>query len=142
MMPDCTQKKIYHKAVTKMLSINYLLLTSICIRTCFAYDLTILHTNDVHARIEETNKYGAKCSKTDQEAAACYGGVARRFTAIKEIRRTHKNVVLLDAGDQFQGTLWFNMYKGTEARIFMNRLGYDAMVSGLAFFFLEYAHPV
>lgn len=89
------------------------------------WELTILHTNDVHARVEETNKDSGKCTKGD-----CYAGVARRFTKIQEIRRSEKNpVLLLDAGDQFQGTVWFNYYKGTEAAHFMNRLGYDAMVS-------------
>lgn len=38
------------------------------------------------------------------------------------------NVLLLDAGDQFQGTVWFNYYKGAEAAYFMNKLGYNAMV--------------
>lgn len=88
--------------------------------------ITILHTNDVHARVEQTNKDSGKCgSPTD-----CYGGVARRLTKIKEIRTTHKNVLLLDGGDQFQGTIWFNVYKGDEAAYFMNYLNYDAMALG------------
>ena len=95
--------------------------------TCF--ELTILHTNDVHARIEETNKYGGPCAPADSVAKKCFGGVARRQTAIKDIRQTHRNVLLLDAGDQFQGTVWFNVYKGLATAFFMNRLGYDAMVS-------------
>lgn len=48
---------------------------------------------------------------------------------MSEIRRKEKNVLLLDAGDQFQGTVWFNYYKGAEAAHFMNKLGYDAMVN-------------
>ncbi|XP_048841062.1 5'-nucleotidase [Brienomyrus brachyistius] len=88
-------------------------------------ELTLLHTNDVHARIEETNKDSAKCTKGD-----CYAGVARRFTKIKEIRGQEKNVLLLDAGDQFQGTMWFNYYKGAEAAHFLDRLGYNAMALG------------
>jgi len=78
----------------------------------------------VHARVEETNKYSSKCTK-----GSCFAGVARRFTKIKEIRSQEQNVLLLDAGDQFQGTVWFNFYKGEEAAHFMNKLGYDAMVS-------------
>ncbi|XP_062858530.1 5'-nucleotidase [Trichomycterus rosablanca] len=89
------------------------------------WELTLLHTNDVHARVEETNKDSGKCTKGN-----CFAGVARRFTKIEEIRRSDKNVLLLDAGDQFQGTVWFNFYKGTEAAHFMNKLRYDAMALG------------
>ncbi|XP_065065306.1 snake venom 5'-nucleotidase-like isoform X2 [Rhopilema esculentum] len=94
------------------------------------FNLTILHTNDVHARIEQTNKYGGKCSDLDAAINKCFGGVARRKTAIDQIRKTDENVLLLDGGDQFQGTLWFNVYKGLEASTFMNDLGYDAMAFG------------
>ncbi|KAA0708986.1 5'-nucleotidase [Triplophysa tibetana] len=90
------------------------------------FELTLLHTNDVHARVEETNKDSGKCSGS----SPCFAGVARRHTKIKEIRRAEKNVLLLDAGDQFQGTVWFNYYKGAEAAHFMNKLGYDAMALG------------
>ena len=93
------------------------------------FQLTVLHTNDVHARIEETNKYGGTCSQEDSQAGNCFGGVARRKTAIETVRSNHDNVLLLDAGDEFQGTVWFNVYKGLEAAHFMNLLGYDAMVS-------------
>ena len=64
----------------------------------------------------------------DKEANACYGGVARRVTALRNLRRIHPNLVLLDAGDQFQGTLWFMVHKGRAASHFMNRIQYDAMV--------------
>ena len=107
-----------------------------CIRADF--NLTILHTNDVHARVEQTNKYGGKCRVADAANNKCFGGVARRKTAIDQIRAKDKNVLLLDGGDQFQGTLWFSVYKGEEARIFMNDLGYDAMVTRfkLDFYFM------
>lgn len=96
------------------------------------FELTLLHTNDVHARVEETNNDSSKCSQ-----APCFAGVARRFTKIKEVRAKEKNVLLLDAGDQFQGTVWFNFYKGAEAAHFMNKLGYDAMVRILCPHFLS-----
>ncbi|XP_051954250.1 5'-nucleotidase [Xyrauchen texanus] len=96
------------------------------IQVCSAeFELTLLHTNDVHARVEETNKDSGKCTKSP-----CFAGVSRRFTKIQEVRRNEKNVLLLDAGDQFQGTVWFNFYKGAEAAYFMNKLGYDAMAFG------------
>jgi 5'-nucleotidase len=48
------------------------------------------------------------------------------MTKIKEVRAAKTNTLLLDAGDQFQGTVWFNIYNGQEAAHFMNMLGYDA----------------
>uniref|UniRef100_K7G2H3 5'-nucleotidase n=1 Tax=Pelodiscus sinensis TaxID=13735 RepID=K7G2H3_PELSI len=60
----------------------------------------------------------------------CYGGVARRYTKVEEIRATHPNVLLLDAGDQYQGTVWFSYFKGREVVRFMTLLGYDAMALG------------
>lgn len=89
------------------------------------FELTLLHTNDNHARLEETSVDSGKCPS----GGACFAGVARRFTKVSEIRKKEKNVLFLDAGDQFQGTVWFNYYKGAEAAYFMNTLGYDVMVS-------------
>uniref|UniRef100_A0A8C4DDW2 5'-nucleotidase n=1 Tax=Dicentrarchus labrax TaxID=13489 RepID=A0A8C4DDW2_DICLA len=94
--------------------------------TVSTFEVTLLHTNDNHARIEETSKDSGKCSSS----GPCFAGVARRFTKVTEIRKKEKNVLLLDAGDQFQGTVWFNYYKGAEAAYFMNKLGYDVMAFG------------
>ncbi|XP_018518998.1 snake venom 5'-nucleotidase [Lates calcarifer] len=97
-----------------------------CLGTAWTFELTVLHTNDNHARIEETSEDSGKCSSS----GPCFGGVARRFTKVSEIREKEKNVLFLDAGDQFQGTVWFNYYKGAEAAHFMNKLGYDVMAFG------------
>ena len=93
------------------------------------FNLTIVHTNDVHARFDEMSKYGGLCRTKDAQAGKCYGGVARRMTALRQIRNNTENMLFLDAGDQFQGTLWFYIHKGTAAAHFMNLLQYDAMVS-------------
>ncbi|XP_072437242.1 5'-nucleotidase [Chiloscyllium punctatum] len=100
------------------------LLSVFCITRTSSFDLTILHTNDVHGRVEETSEDSSMC------ASNCYAGVARRLTAIRQIKDKEKNVLLLDAGDQYQGTIWFNYYKGAEAAHFMSELGYDAMALG------------
>ncbi|XP_033503895.1 snake venom 5'-nucleotidase [Epinephelus lanceolatus] len=102
-----------------------LLLLGFSVSTSAAWDLVLLHTNDVHARVEETSKHSGKCG-----GSGCFAGVARRATVIKGIRSSESNVLLLDAGDQFQGTVWFNYYKGAEAAHFMNKLRYDAMAFG------------
>ncbi|KAF1395791.1 5'-nucleotidase, partial [Spheniscus mendiculus] len=62
--------------------------------------------------------------------AGCFGGVARRAARVAAVRAAHRNVLLLDAGDQYQGTVWFSRFKGREAVHFMNLLRYDAMALG------------
>lgn len=94
------------------------------------FELNILHTNDVHSRVEEVNKYGGVCSSKDSAEKKCFGGVARRHKLVEDKRASEKNVILLDGGDQYQGTLWFGVYKGTAAVTFMNMTKYDAMTLG------------
>ncbi|WP_338871278.1 metallophosphatase [Spirosoma sp. SC4-14] len=84
--------------------------------------LTILHTNDVHSRLDPFPMDGSR--------NAGKGGVARRATLINQIRQEQKNVLLFDAGDVFQGTPYFNLYKGEPEVLAMNRLGYDAGTIG------------
>ncbi|MBW8049605.1 MAG: twin-arginine translocation signal domain-containing protein [Cytophagales bacterium] len=84
--------------------------------------LTILHTNDLHSRIEpfpeDTPKYGGM------------GGMARRAAIIKKIREQQPNVLLFDAGDIFQGTPYFNYFGGELEFRLMSEMGYDAAVPG------------
>ena len=94
------------------------------------YSLTILHTNDFHARFEPISKYDGPCSSEDNAAGECFGGTARLVTAVTEARARSNNSVLLDGGDQFQGTLFYTYYKGAMAAEFMNQLGYDGMTVG------------
>ncbi|PLS09555.1 bifunctional metallophosphatase/5'-nucleotidase [Neobacillus cucumis] len=73
------------------------------------YDLTIMHTNDTHAHLDN---------------------IARRISAINQVRAEKPNSLLLDAGDVFTGTLYFNQYEGLADLEFMNLVGYDAMTFG------------
>ncbi|QFT63653.1 bifunctional UDP-sugar hydrolase/5'-nucleotidase [Roseivivax sp. THAF30] len=99
--------------------------------TAQAWDLTILHTNDFHDRFEPINAYDSTCAPEDNEAGECFGGIARMVTAIEAAREeAGDNVLLLDAGDQFQGSLFFTEYGGEISAEFMNQLGYDAMAVG------------
>lgn len=84
--------------------------------------LTILHTNDVHSRIEPFPMDGGKMQGL--------GGVAKRSTLIKKIRLEEENVLLLDAGDIFQGTPYFNLYGGEVEIKLMSQMGYDAATLG------------
>ncbi|MCT8159035.1 bifunctional metallophosphatase/5'-nucleotidase [Pseudoruegeria sp. SHC-113] len=94
------------------------------------YSLTILHTNDFHARFEPISKYDSGCSEEDNTAGECFGGSARLVTAVADARARSNNSILVDGGDQFQGTLYYTYYKGKVAAEMMNKLGYDAMTVG------------
>ncbi len=94
------------------------------------YDLTILHTNDFHARFEPVSAFDGPCPAEDNAAGACFGGTARLVTAIEEAKARSGNAILVDGGDQFQGTLFYTYYKGALAAEMMNTLGYDAMTVG------------
>lgn len=84
--------------------------------------LTILHTNDVHSRIEPFPMDGSKLQGL--------GGAARRSALINQIREQEKNILLLDAGDIFQGTPYFNVYGGELEMKLMTEMGYDAATIG------------
>lgn len=94
------------------------------------FSLTILHTNDFHDRFEPVSGSDSTCSAEDNAAGECFGGTARLVTAVAEARAAKETTLLLDGGDQFQGTLFYTYYKGKMAAEFMNGLGYDAMAVG------------
>ncbi|PSL22105.1 bifunctional metallophosphatase/5'-nucleotidase [Shimia abyssi] len=94
------------------------------------YSLTILHTNDFHARFEPISKYDSGCNEESNAEGKCFGGSARLVTAIEAARQRTDNSILVDGGDQFQGTLFYTYYKGKLAAEMMNKLGYDGMTVG------------
>ena len=96
------------------------------------YSLTILHFNDWHSRIEPINKFDATCTTDDERKNACIGGAARLKAAIDQERQKFagKNVILLDAGDNFQGSLFYTTYKGAVEAEFTNLFKVDAMTVG------------
>jgi len=95
-----------------------------------AETLTILHTNDFHSRVEPISKYNSGCKPEDNEAGKCFGGYARLINAIKAAKADTNNAILVDGGDQFQGSLFYTYYKGKAAAEMMNTLQYDAMTVG------------
>jgi len=84
--------------------------------------LTILHTNDTHSRIEPFPMDGSRNQGL--------GGVAKRAEVVRRIREQNEHVLLLDAGDYFQGTPYFNFYSGELEITLMNELGYDVATIG------------
>ncbi|MCG3210750.1 MAG: hypothetical protein FOGNACKC_04381 [Anaerolineae bacterium] len=95
-----------------------------------SFSLTVLHTNDVHARVDQFDSGGNTCDDEEMAANECFGGAARVKTAADQVRGEVANTILVDAGDQFQGTLFFNQYQGGEAQEMMGLLGYQAMTIG------------
>lgn len=84
--------------------------------------LTVLHTNDVHSYIDP---FPANHPKNPN-----MGGVARRAALIESIRKENPNVLLLDAGDIFQGTPYFNYYGGELEFKLMSMMQYDLATFG------------
>lgn len=84
--------------------------------------LTILHTNDTHSRLEPFPMDGGRNQGL--------GGIAARSALIQKIRSEEEHVLLLDAGDIFQGTPYFNIYKGEPEIKAMSQMQYDACTIG------------
>ncbi len=81
-----------------------------------SFELTIMHTNDVHGH-HEPQRNGD-------------GGAARQATVVNQIRAEVDNHLLLDGGDRFTGTLFHVQYRGQDSVQIMNAIGYDAMALG------------
>lgn len=96
------------------------------------YTLHVIHINDLHSRIEPISKYDSTCAEEDNAAGECFGGIARVATMINQLRDEldGENVIVLDAGDQYQGSLMYTTYKGDVEIEFMNKIGFDAMAVG------------
>ncbi len=84
--------------------------------------LTILHTNDTHSNIDPFPPNHAKFPNR--------GGVAARYELLKHIRSEEEQVLLLDAGDIFQGTPYFNRFGGELEMKVMSKMAYDAATMG------------
>lgn len=107
-------------ASSALLSLGGLSLSSF--KTLNTKHLTVLHTNDVHSYIDP---FPANHPKNPN-----MGGVARRAALIENIRRENPNVLLLDAGDIFQGTPYFNYYGGELEFKLMSMMKYDLATIG------------
>jgi 5'-nucleotidase len=96
------------------------------------YQLRIIHTNDHHARIEPATALNLGKTPDNKDALRNLGGVARRKTMFDQIRAdaTVQDKLFLDAGDVFQGTLYYNLFKGAADLFFYNQLGYHAVGVG------------
>jgi 5'-nucleotidase len=121
--------------MNRTIRLAMLTVSALAVSTCAAladYELNILHINDFHSRIEQINKFDSACSAEDDGKGECFGGAARLLTAINETRAAlaGKNVLTLNAGDNFQGSLFYTMYKGTVEAEMLNAMKFDAMTVG------------
>ncbi|RDA94786.1 hypothetical protein CP533_4226 [Ophiocordyceps camponoti-saundersi (nom. inval.)] len=91
------------------------------------YQMTFFHVNDVHGRLDQFNKYGTDCSGSAQ---GCFGGYSRIKTKVNELRAQNPDSLFLNAGDEFQGTLFFTLFGGDKIAETLNDLKFDAMTVG------------
>uniref|UniRef100_A0A182J0X1 Apyrase n=1 Tax=Anopheles atroparvus TaxID=41427 RepID=A0A182J0X1_ANOAO len=94
------------------------------------YPLTVIHVNDLHARYEETNMVSTRCKPDEGER--CIGGYARVVAHVKSLQQEYgdRNPIYLNAGDNFQGTIWYTLLRWNVTAYFLNLLPADAMTLG------------
>jgi len=90
------------------------------------FNLSVIHLNDFHARFDEQTKGDSPCKVGDE----CIGGFARVYTAVNDLISKRENPIFLNAGDNFQGTLYYNMFKWNITQEFMNMLPTTAYTLG------------
>lgn len=92
------------------------------------FELSVIHLNDFHARFEETIH---RSSENYAEAeSVSVGGIARVSTAVNRLIEERPNAIFLNAGDNFQGTIWYNVHRWNVTALFMNMLPHDVLTLG------------
>ncbi|KAI1125829.1 Metallo-dependent phosphatase-like protein [Nemania abortiva] len=91
------------------------------------YNISFYHINDVHAHLDQFSSSGTDCTKPER---GCYGGYARVKTVLDESRPDHPDSLVLNVGDEFQGTLFYTFYGGEKIAETLNQIGFDAMTLG------------
>jgi len=98
------------------------------------FTLNILHINDFHSRFESVTASDSTCNAEGESKGECFGGIGRLRTAIEAQRAQFaaagENSVLLNAGDNFQGSLYYTTYKSKVVSDFLNQMGFDVAATG------------
>lgn len=84
----------------------------------------------MHSRFEQTSRLSSVCSEQEAKEGKCYGGFARLATLIRQARNSSVPCLFLNAGDTYQGSMWFNVYKWKIVAKFLNLLAPDAVSLG------------
>lgn len=95
-----------------------------------SFNLTVLHTNDVHSHFVEFNAFGGRCAEKLAKEKKCFGGFARQVTKVKEVRSNRDNVLFLNGGDFYQGTVWYTLHRWQIVADLVNKLSIDVMSLG------------
>lgn len=91
------------------------------------FDMEIVHVNDTHSYVAGMDTYGSACLDPD---TPCVGGMGRLAAEVRRLRTDRNNVLVLDAGDRFQGTLFYTVNKWPMLADLDPLVGYDAMTLG------------
>lgn len=96
------------------------------------FTLNILHINDFHSRFDPITGTDSNCDAETDAAGECFGGIARLKTIIDDTRAKYANgnSLLLSAGDNFQGSLYYTTYKSKVVSDFFNQMGFDVVATG------------
>lgn len=96
------------------------------------FTLNILHINDFHSRFDPITDSDSNCDAETDAAGECFGGIARLKTIIDDTRAKYDgaNSLLLSAGDNFQGSLYYTTYKSKVVSDFFNQMGFDVVATG------------
>ncbi|XP_026671521.1 apyrase isoform X2 [Ceratina calcarata] len=92
------------------------------------FELSVVHLNDFHARFEQTGPTSGTCHEEEEEN--CVGGIARISTMVNRLIAERPNPIFLNAGDNFQGSLWYNIHRWNATATFMNMLPHDVLTLG------------
>ena len=91
------------------------------------YNISFYHINDVHAHLDQFSSSGTDCTRPER---GCFGGYARVKTVLEQTRPDHPDSLLLNVGDEFQGTMFFSFYGGEKIAETLNQMGFDGMTIG------------
>ncbi|KFA69213.1 hypothetical protein S40285_00082 [Stachybotrys chlorohalonatus IBT 40285] len=91
------------------------------------FSFSFIHVNDVHAHLDEFSSSGTDCTRPER---GCFGGIARIKTVLDELRAEHPENLVINAGDEFQGTLFYSFYGPEKIAESVNLLEYDIMTLG------------
>jgi 5'-nucleotidase/UDP-sugar diphosphatase len=96
------------------------------------FTLNILHINDFHSRFDPITGTDSNCDEETDAKGECFGGIARLKTIIDDTRAKYDgaNSLLLSAGDNFQGSLYYTTYKSKVVSDFFNQMGFDVVATG------------
>uniref|UniRef100_A0A0K8RAN6 5'-nucleotidase n=1 Tax=Ixodes ricinus TaxID=34613 RepID=A0A0K8RAN6_IXORI len=94
------------------------------------FNITVLHTNDIHSHFLQSDGRGANCSEKKAAKKECYGGIARIVTKVRELKESEENTLFFNAGDFYQGTVWYTVLKYEIVAAAMEKMMYNSVCLG------------